>query len=328
MPYIFNKLADWEFDKDRAWGVAPSWTGGSGANEGTIYGEDWAAAGQDMPGYTKPDKMLIVGMLSPDDPRGFAALNIYRQLVRSIIFNKQDPTSLQLQQRYSGLATSIRAKLSKLEKEYPKPYKWLTSSGRLGETLFGAELDNMLLSKTFDELSDHVNELKTPDDPGWAGYAKSLFIEDIKSNWTPEKLQKSKDAIKNLTNTYSFSRYAPGMALAAAVPFTLGALIGRPGLGLLLGTALSGGVGYYGYNRLNNTTKAIPWLDKVIGVDSQQMTPEANTVWNDYSYDGQYFDVYSPEEEQDIRNEFKKFYPDKPEPRFRRHTPPEPSSEK
>ena len=50
--------------------------------------------------------------------------------------------------------------------------------------------------------------------------------------------------------------------------------MGKPFLGMLLGALLSGGVGYYGYNRLNNPNyQGYKWLDKTLGYAPATRTP-------------------------------------------------------
>lgn len=64
----------------------------------------------------------------------------------------------------------------------------------------------------------------------------------------PSMMRELMPGMKN----YDMWQHAPGMAAAFGIPFGIGALLGHPGWGALLGLLGAGGYGYYQYSKMQN----------------------------------------------------------------------------
>lgn len=83
------------------------------------------------------------------------------------------------------------------------------------------------------------------------------------------------DYVKDL-NSYDMNQHLPGMAAAFGIPFGIGALMGKPGWGLLLGLLGAGGYGYYRYNQMQGQRPEVEdqMLNNAPGTDNTAATSE------------------------------------------------------
>ena len=205
------------------------------------YGEGWSHG----------DAILMQNILWGDEEQRKLALGIYSRIARGIVFGKSDPLTQEFRTLYPYLYSSIEESINNTSKDPKKrqALRFVQSLGGFGENLLGSEVDYLAQSGLYDNV------------------ATKLGLE-------PEDFNKLKEESRKLTNGYSFANYVPGMVAAGLIPTAIGSLMGRPFLGMLIGALLSGGVGYYGYNRLNNPNyQGYEWLDKKLGY-----TPAARTT--------------------------------------------------
>lgn len=209
------------------------------------------------------DVYLLENVKNQNSPEQLQSLWIYHQLVRGALFNRNDPTYNQLRREFPSIAAQADRAVTTYVKNNPRAY---AVARTLGENMLGAEVD-YIADKN---LAEHLAKTN----PDW-GEATEEGVE------LSDKATAFLNESRRRTNSYSFANYAPSMLAAGLAPAAIGAFMGRPFLGLLLGAMLSGGIGYYGYNRLNNPQfQGFSWADKMLGyAPNTNSTEEAARTW-------------------------------------------------
>lgn len=87
------------------------------------------------------------------------------------------------------------------------------------------------------------------NNPGlFKAFAHKYILQSMmkKMGLDPSKVYDYAPGLKD----YDMNQHLPGMAAAFGIPFGIGALMGKPGWGLLIGLLGAGGYGYYKYNQM------------------------------------------------------------------------------
>lgn len=283
---ILKKYAYWEGVQDPVYGVDAVWRDGDAPKgyispfgmlpENTLLAP---ALGTDKKGRSlyPQDVALISSILMGQPEQQLFALNIYHKLVRGALFDKSDEETVQLANQYPYLWQEAAGKAKEIKANNPKLYHLFLSSGKVGENLVGSEVDYLADVGLLDKVKKKLND--SPSTKALSSVFEPAF----------ENLQ---NAQRKRTNSYAFSNYVPGMLAAGLVPTAIGAFMGRPILGAVLGAILSGGLGYYGYNKMYNPNfKGYDWLDNGLswmtgndmsGRGATHISDEAQSGWNSY----------------------------------------------
>lgn len=222
------------------------------------------------PLYRRDARLISTMLFSKDEGSVALAFNVYHKLVRGAFFEKKDPETQYLAEKFPYLWQSALEKANEIKENNSGLYHLVRSTGQTGENIIGSEVDYLADEGFYDKIRSTVAaRSRTTDADNDDADDSQATILDVVGDHIKERLALQRAR----ANSYAFSNYVPGMVATGLVPAAIGAFMGRPILGAVLGAALSGGLGYYGYNRLYNPNfKGYDWLDKRLG-----FTPGTNT---------------------------------------------------